>query len=241
MRNVVAILVLCIAVGFRPGGQEPGGNRAYRGGDYAKAVERYREAMARGRATPQMLYNLGTALLRLGEAELARARLTESLEAQLPELRARAFYNLGNAHATIVGPEAAEAEDLRAAIDAYRRSLLLDSTRDDARWNLELALRRLEQLESSQQSMDRPDQDPSASPEGERGGEREGERGAESESTRPGSGATSLDERADLGSAESPLPKELAEQILRAVEERERGLQREKLRRERRRVRGPDW
>jgi tetratricopeptide (TPR) repeat protein len=196
--------------------------------------------MARGRATPELLYNLGTALLRLGEAELARARLNESLEAQLPELRARAFYNLGNAHATVVGREAADAEDLRAAIDAYRRSLLLDSTRDDARWNLELALRRLEQLES-QQSMTRPEQDPSASPEGERGGEREGARGEQSQSTRPGSGATSLDERADLGSAESPLPKELAEQILRAVEERERGLQREKLRRERRRVRGPDW
>ncbi len=40
---------------------------------------------------------------------------------------------------------------------------------------------------------------------------------------------------------DAPLPRELAEQILRAVEERERGLQREKLRKQRQRVRGPDW
>ncbi len=239
MRALFAVLLAMLALGLRPWGQEPGGNRAYRQGDYAKAVERYRAVLTRRGADPRLSYNLGTALLRLGESDLARERLSESLDARSLELRARVFYNLGNA---LIGRSNAEdAEDLRAAIAAYRRSLLLDPTRGDARWNLELASRRLEQLESGQPSPTSPDQGPPVTPAGEPGDEQEGLRGEQSRTGAAGSGSQLLDPRADRGSAESPLTQELAEQILRAVEERERGLQRDKLRRERRQVRGPDW
>ena len=239
VKALIVLLLAMLALGLRPWGQEPGGNRAYRKGDYARAVERYRAVMARKGADPRLSYNLGTALLRLGETDLAHERLSESLEARSPELRARVFYNLGNA---LIGRSGArDAEDLRAAIDAYRRSLLLDPTRADARWNLELASRRLEQLESSQSSLTGPEQDPAVTPAGEPGDEQEGLRGEQSGSGAAGSGSRLMDERADRGSAESALTQELAEQILRAVEERERGLQRDKLRRERRQARGPDW
>jgi tetratricopeptide (TPR) repeat protein len=239
MRALLAVLLAIVALGLRPWGQEPGGNRAYRRGDYSRAVERYRAALAGRGVDPRLSYNLGTALLRLGEADLAHERLTESLDARSPELRARVFYNLGNALVGRGGGE--DAEDLRAAIDAYRRSLLLNPTLEDARWNLELAWRRLEQLESDQPSMTSPEAGPSVSPAGEPGDEQEGLRGEPSPSGAAGSGSRSLDERADRGAADLPLSRELAEQILRAVEERERGLQRDKLRRERRQTRGPDW
>lgn len=239
MRAFIAVALVLVAVGARPWGQEPSGNRAYRDGDYASAVERYREARAKRPEDPRLSYNLGTALLRLGESDLASERLIESLDAQSPELRARAFYNLGNALIQRGGAENAEA--LRSAIEVYRRSLLLDSGRADARWNLELALRRLEALESAQPPLSGPDQEPSGTPAGDPGEEQEGLRGEASTAGAEGSGASSLDERAERGSADSALPRDLAEQILRAVEERERGLQREKMRKERRRTRGPDW
>lgn len=238
VRVSLAALVVLFALGAGPWTQEPSGNRAYRAGDYARAVERYREERARREADPRLSYNLGTALLRLGESDLAHERLIESLDARSPELRARAFYNLGNA--LIARGGAGDAETLSAAIDAYRRSLLLDPTRDDARWNLELAARRLEELESGQPPLTGPEQE-SAAPAGDPGAEREGLRGEPSTSGAAGSGGRGLDERAESGSADSALPRELAEQILRAVEERERGLQREKMRRERRQLRGPDW
>jgi len=239
VRAVLAVLAALVVLGLRPWGQEPGGNRAYRKGDYARAVERYRAVLARRGADPRLSYNLGTALLRLGESDLAHERLSESLDARSPELRARVFYNLGNA---LVGRHAAQdAEDLRAAIDAYRRSLLLDPSRDDARWNLELAMRSLERLESDQPSPTSPEAEPPASPAGQPGDELQGQRGEASPSGAAGSGSQLLDPRAESGSAEYPLSRELAEQILRAVEERERGLQRDKLRRERRQTRGPDW
>ncbi len=239
VRVWLAVAVALVALGLRPWGQEPGGNRAYRKGDYARAVERYRAVLARRGADPRLSYNLGTALLRLGEADLAQERLSESLDARYPELRARAFYNLGNA---LVGRRGAQdAEDLRAAIDAYRRSLLLDPSRDDARWNLELAMRSLERLESDQPSQTSPEAEPPASPAGRPGEEQQGQRGEASPSGASGSGSQRLDPRAESGSADYPLSRELAEQILRAVEERERGLQRDKLRKERRQTQGPDW
>ncbi len=239
MRPLLAVLVGMLALGLRPWGQEPAGNRAYRRGDYSRAVGRYREEVARRGPDPRLSYNLGTALLQLGESDLARERLRESLDARSPELRARVFYNLGNA--LVQGRGAEDAGDLRAAIDAYRRSLLLDPALGDARWNLELASRRLEELESSQPSLTGRDPEPSVTPAGEPGDEQEGLRGEQSRSGATGSGSRLLDERAERGSAESPLSRELAEQILRAVEEHERGLQRDKLRKQRRQTRGPDW
>ncbi len=241
MRCGSLVLVLPIAaLGFRLLAQEPAGNRAYRGGDYPTAVERYREALAR-RSLPRIEYNLGTALLRLGEWESAGRRLSAALQAQSPELRARAFYNLGNAEARAGQEEGVGREALRAAIDAYRRALLLDPGGEDARWNLELAQRRLAELERSGPSSPEAD-DLGAGAEGSEdrdAGGRPLDAGSAPDRERPVER-----ESRDAGAAaapDAPLPLELAEQILRAVEERERGLQRDKLRRQRGRARGPDW
>ncbi len=239
MKAVVLALALgWLAIGLPAWDEESAANRAYRRGDYERAAEGYREAIAEDGSTPEREYNLGTALLRTGETTEAREHLEAALEARSPELRARAFYNLGNAR--VAGGEASR-EALEAAVDAYRRSLLLDPGNEDVRWNLELALRRLERQEESSQPLPGPEDDPTAPPRG----------GPESGAERPESGGevgvTPREPGGGQGEApvppglQEPLPLELAEQILRAVEERERGLQREKLRRERKRVRGPDW
>jgi Ca-activated chloride channel homolog len=120
------------------------GNERFAEGDYAGAVAAYRRALA-GRADPTAVqFAIGTALTRqadalddtgerarvLGEAEAALRRAIESRDVGL---RAAAYYNLGNA---LYG--AARYED---AAEAYKRALRLDPDRDDARYNLELALR----------------------------------------------------------------------------------------------------
>ena len=240
MRALRFVLLLgVILIGFRLMTQEESGNRAYRKGEYSKAVDRYREAVARSGGTAQLQYNLGTALLRIGEPE-AVERLMQALEAQSPELRARAFYNLGNA--LVMGPEGGEpsAGELRAAIDAYRRSLLLDPRGDPVRWNLELAIYRLEEQERNQQ-MRGPEQQPDVPPQGQGVGTGEQPQQGGDDSTFPRPGAQRRQQGSRLDVSEEPFPRELAEQILRAVEERERALQREKLRRQRQRTRGPDW
>ena len=237
MRLGALALALALAgAGFRLLAQEPAGNRAYRHSDYERAAARYREALANGRDDARLRYNLGIALLRLGETAAARQHLSKALEARSPELRARAFYNLGNAIA--VGASAGE--ELRDAIDAYRRSLLLKPDQQDARWNLELAMQRLRKLESmpsSSSDEDREAEGPQR-PSGE-AGDRPARPGGEA--PRPTAGSGGIEELAGRQTAMGPLPPDLAEQILRAVEEQERGLQREKLRRSKKRGTGPDW
>lgn len=237
----LGLLLGAVALGFRFWGQEEAGNRAYRRGDAAEAAERYREALAARGGSPRLQYNLGTALLRLGDPEPAREKLTEALDARSLELRARAFYNLGNA---LVRPPAdgeLSAESLRAAIDAYRRALLLDAGSDEARWNLELALRRLRKLEENRQSLPGSEEESPAPAEGAGDGQPQRPRRGDGQVPAPESGGAEQSRGADQRSVDAPLPTALAEQVLRAVEERERDLQREKLKRQRKRVSGPDW
>lgn len=232
--RVAPVVLALVGLGVAAIAPQEAGNRSYRRGDYPRAVERYREAIARHGGSPALQYNLGTALLQVGDSA-ARERLAAALEAQSPELRARAFYNLGNALAH--GSERPGEEELRAAIDAYRRALLLDPEREEARWNLELTMRRLEQRQSQIQG---PESPPQAPEEGEGSGSPDRPQAGDGAGSIPQPGTTRPQgARADASNA--PFSRELAEQILRAVEERERALQREKLRRQRQRPRGPDW
>ncbi len=241
MRWVSLAAALAVVFGPRVWGQEEAGNRAYRRGAIAEAVERYREAIGPTGGTPRLRYNLGTALLRLGEPEQAVDELRAALRGAPPELRARALYNLGNALARTTGAAAPAADDLKAAVEAYRRALLLEPDREDARWNLELALRRLRELED-RPSLSGPRGPPRAGGgEGESGGAPERPRPEGGQRPGPRGGAERPGPRAGGALADAPLPIELAEQVLRAVEEREKDLLREKLRKNRKRVKGPDW
>lgn len=239
-RLYLALVAALVLAAFRPWGQEEAGNRAYRRGDYRQAVERYREAVAKGGGTPRLQYNLGTALLRQGELAAARERLSDALAAQSAELRARTFYNLGNALA--LEPAGSKEENLRAAIESYRRSLLLDDSRADARWNLELAMRQLAELERARSGLpggaeeQPPEESPAGAGEG-RGSGRESGEGPQA----PQPGAAGQSRAAGRETVDAPFPRELAEQILRAVEERERAIQREKLKRQGTTAKGPDW
>ena len=239
MKRSSLLLLFVLAMGFQIGGQEERGNRAYRRGDYPKAAERYRGAIAREGDDPQLNYNLGTALLQLGVSQEARDRLTAGLGAQSPELRARAFYNLGNALVSGSEDNSAETELLRAAVDAYRRSLLLEPENDDARWNLELALRRLQEAEENMPLSGEQEQ-PESQQQNQGAGQDQEPRQGEGPPPQPQPGQ-SPDQESAADLSDAPLTQELAEQILRAVEERERGLQREKLKRQGKRGKGPDW
>lgn len=217
--SIAAIaLVALLALGI---GDFERGNRHYRAGRYAEAVEAYRAALADGDERPELQYNLGTALLRLGEYEAAQGHLEAALADVEPELRQRALYNLGNrflAEGRASG--AAEQRDrlLDAAIEAYRSALRLAPSDQDAKWNLELALREQDQPPET------PDQDDDDQQE-----ERDDQAGGGGEQPRPN--APQGDEPRGGGQNEAPLTPEQAEQILNAVEQDERELYQEQLRR----------
>lgn len=216
----LALPALLFLAGCAPG--DPAAS--YRRGDYAAAAAGYRRAVAAAPGSPVAHYGLGSTLLRLEEFEAARPHLEIATRAPGAELRQWAYYNLGNSYlepAFLGRDEAGSADHLVRAISAYKRALLLDPDDAEAKWNLELArllLRRPPQAPS-------PRHDPRAGGGGEGGGGGGG-------GTDPQRGR--MDPRPQSGGGAGPSPqvtRERAEELLAEAEQRELGIQREKLRR----------
>lgn len=123
------------------------GNRLYRGGDPEAAADIYARALDRDSAGT-LAFNLGTALLAL-DADSAQVLLDPVSTTNDRSLAQPGLYNLGYGH--LVSAELAATPDsvlpeLRAAVRAFRAALRMDPNDQDARWNLSLAIRRLEAL-----------------------------------------------------------------------------------------------
>lgn len=132
------------------------GNARYAAGDLAAAKERYAAAATARPHSAEIAYNLGDTLYRASEPEQAIEQFMTALSAESPQLRARAKYNIGVTRLTqALDPERPPSEatwQFQAAIRYFRESLALDQSQADARYNLELAQRRLNALERSMAS-----------------------------------------------------------------------------------------
>lgn len=222
-----AALVLAVLVGTGLGiGDLERGNRHYREGRYEEAVTAYQRVLDAGRGTPQLHYNLGTALLALGRYTDAERHFEAALQGVDPDLRQRTFYNAGNRFLE----DARGQEDLQqqgalldAAIESYRRALRMAPDDVQAKWNLELALREREQNEQQQQSMPQQgeqDEQQQDQQESQGGGGGEAPQQPQGQGTEQGAQTD-----------QQPMSQEEADRILSAIEQDERELTREKLRR----------
>ncbi|HEX6106124.1 MAG TPA: VWA domain-containing protein [Gemmatimonadales bacterium] len=120
------------------------GERHYARGEYAEAHDAFRRALARD-SSARLEYNLGAALYRLERyEEAARAFRAAAAAAETPARRQRSLYNLGNAMVRAAEERPTEAEPLLEAVAAFEAALRMDPADSDAKWNLELALRRLD-------------------------------------------------------------------------------------------------
>lgn len=100
---------------------------------------------------PSLEYNTGNVSYRLGRFPEAERRYQGAL-AGSRDLRERTYFNLGNSYVWQARAEydrVGKRSALRAAVDSYEEALLLDPRDRDAKWNLEIALLRLEDAEDS--------------------------------------------------------------------------------------------
>jgi tetratricopeptide (TPR) repeat protein len=142
------------------------GNLLYGSGQYRAALERYQAAAAARPDSGAIRFDQGAALFKARDQQQALDRFTAALPGAAPELAGRAKYNIGviqYRQALAAQHEVADALPFaQAAVRSFRESLALDPTRDDARYNLELAYRfqhRLEQhAEREQQDAQKRDQ-----------------------------------------------------------------------------------
>ena len=115
------------------------------GGRGGRTTARHRGA-ARSRQSDRAQRRLRALLANQGKD--AVPYLEKAAETASPELEPRVQYNLGNAKLA--------AGDASGAVEAYKQSLRLDPAREDAKWNLELALRQLEKERQAKKAQETP-------------------------------------------------------------------------------------
>lgn len=120
------------------------GNAHYQAGAYDAALEAYQSAAAHRPEEAISRYNLGTVLYQKKQFEHAADQFRQALDTVDPIYRAQGYYNLGNAQAKL--------NDIEGAIQSYKSALRLNPTDVDTKYNLELALERLEQKPQQNQS-----------------------------------------------------------------------------------------
>jgi tetratricopeptide (TPR) repeat protein len=107
-------------------------NRAYEAGRYDEALRGYEDALRDHPGAPELEFDRGNALFKLGRQPEARESYLSALAAPSGTFKALDYYNMGNALWELGKND--------EAANAYQRALLLDPSLEEARHNLELLL-----------------------------------------------------------------------------------------------------
>ena len=127
------------------------GNRAFAKADYETALQKYLQAQNELPELAEPLYNAANVSYRQQDYEAARQRLESALPLADKELGKDVFFNLGNTYY--------QTEQYDLAVEAYKAVLRLNPDDQDAKYNLELSLQKLEEQEQQQQEQqDQQDQ-----------------------------------------------------------------------------------
>ena len=122
----------------------------YERGEYAEALQLYRDAQLERPDMSELNFNVGGTLFKNGELETALREFGQAASAGSDDLKAAAHYNMGNVFY--------QQNQYQQAIDAYRQALQLNSADRDTKANLELALRQLQEQQQQDQDQNQ-DQD----------------------------------------------------------------------------------
>lgn len=105
------------------------GNEHFQEKRYQSAIEAYRKVQLKNPDSPEVLYDLGTALYKTDAFQESARDLEIASKTQDPKLKAQALYNYGNAQYRL--------GNFEKAIESYKKVLDIDPGDEDAKYNLE--------------------------------------------------------------------------------------------------------
>jgi Ca-activated chloride channel family protein len=145
--SMVALLVVSTAPGWAdPERKMRRGNSLYEREKYDEAIQAYREAQLEAPDSKELWYNVGNALYRKGAFEGAVGEYEGAAGAPDGKVKEWSAYNTGNA--------LYRGQQYQEAVEAYKRALRLDPNDRDAKFNLELAQDRLQEMQQQQQQQE---------------------------------------------------------------------------------------
>ncbi|TAE21152.1 MAG: tetratricopeptide repeat protein [Candidatus Kapaibacterium sp.] len=128
------------------------GNEAYTNGRFKEAETSYREALKQDTRLTEGTFNLGDALYKQKKYEESadQFRLLADNSKAPRDVRSQSYYNLGNSFV--------QGNKLQEAVNAYKSSLRLNPSDDEARSNLAYAQKMLLQQQQQQQQNQKNDE-----------------------------------------------------------------------------------
>lgn len=197
-------------------------NEAYRNGDYAKAEELYRKAIDSNPDNAKLYFNLGNALAEQGKAEEA-LRVFEEYKTMTenPQQRAMADYNIGNLHI--------QSKQWDKAIAAYKNALRYREADEDAKYNYELALKKKKEQQQQQNQQNNQDQNQNQNQDQQQ--QQNQNQQNQDRNRQQQQQNQSQQQNQDRQQQQQPRPEQIskqeAENILKALEQKEKDLLKE--------------
>jgi Ca-activated chloride channel family protein len=134
-------------------------NALVREGQFEAAIRQYDDIPINNPLSTTAAFNRGVAKFREGDFESAKSDFGRAVESSIgtstSELATSAYYNLANCdHVQAIATSESDATVamglLESAIEGYRRALRIDSTHEEARTNVQLAKRLLDELKANE-------------------------------------------------------------------------------------------
>ncbi|MEZ4862530.1 MAG: VWA domain-containing protein [Caldilineaceae bacterium] len=126
------------------------GNEAFAKADYPVAQNAYQSAQSLAPQTAAPIYNLANTFYREGVYTTTQQLLPQAVNLADDTLAQAGYYNLGNSHY--------QSQQWEQAVEAYKEALRRNPTDQDAKHNLELALRHLQQQQQQDQQQQQQQQ-----------------------------------------------------------------------------------
>lgn len=118
------------------------GNKNYNAKNYEEALKYYLQAEKKSGKNYRATYNKANTLYRLENYTEAEKSYIEALNTKKDRIKKNAYFNLGNTY-FLLG-------EYKKAIDSYIKALEIDPYDMDAKYNLELAWKKLKEQEKKQ-------------------------------------------------------------------------------------------
>jgi len=188
------------------------GEKHYKDDKFAEAADNYRQAELFKPEEPMASFNTGAALYKSGDNAKAAEKFLETISLAEGEFQSESYYNLGNS--------LFNAQDYKNAIDAYKNSLMLDPGNEDAKFNYEYAMKKMEeQQQQQQQQKQNQDQDQQDQQEQDKQDQNQQQENKEQEQNQQDKQQKQQDQKPEEQKQQKPQPKkgEMSEEEAKAL------------------------
>lgn len=221
LTGTVLLAAISLPIGGTPHRKAEEGNRLYDERAYEEALRAYTEGQVAAPEAPEFHYDIGNVLYRQGKFDAAGEAFNRALLSAPPSLAPLAAYNLGNA--------LFRQERYEDAAKAFRRALEVLPDDRDAKHNLELALRAIEQQkqpQNQQQQQQREDDEQQKKQQQQRQQDQKQDpqqkREQQGQQPEPAAGDKENSPRPQSDSSEGKMTPEQAKRLLDTIQEQEK-------------------